>query len=258
MYKILFCMDIGMRDNQEDCMYIDGEIFQVNKMECPASKKVEKESLLVAVCDGMGGMSEGEKASRFVCQMLKKCSIPFSPEAVYRTLFRIQKKFETSGIIWSGTTVAGVLMEGNKSIIFNVGDSRVYKYTKDRLIYISHDHSYVQSLIDKGLISYEEAFYHPEKYIVEFGIGDVFASDWKSGKRPYIVEDILKKDEAYLVCTDGLSDYISDNEIYYLLYPEPFENFSNLIKAVEKVKSDNYSVALIGVNNTKTQRAHSY
>jgi serine/threonine protein phosphatase PrpC len=246
-------MDIGMRDNQEDCMYIDGEILQVSNMECPRSKKVDRERLLVAVCDGMGGMSEGERASRFVCEILKKCSIPFSPEGVYRALFRIQKKFESSGIIWSGTTIAGVFMEGDKSIVFNAGDSRVYKYTSDRLIYISHDHSYVQSLIDKGLISYEEAFYHPEKYIVEFGIGDVFSVDWKSGKKPYILEDTLKEDEAYLICTDGLSDYIPDNEMYYLLYPDPFENFRNLLEAVEKVKTDNYSIVLIGLSNTKNK-----
>ena len=238
-------MDKGLRDYQQDCIYIDGEIYQKEYMECPQDKKINKNSAVFAVCDGMGGLSEGEKASEFVCQMLKKCDIPFSKDGVYRALFKIQKRFETSGLMWSGTTIAGVYMNGSDGIVFNAGDSRVYKYTPEKLIYLSHDHSYVQSLVDKGIISYQEAFYHPERYIVEFGIGDVFSPDWKEGKKPFIVEDRLGKDEAYLICSDGLSDYIPDQQIHYLLYPDPFRNFKRLIDELEKVKSDNYSIILV-------------
>lgn len=245
MFKVLFCMDKGFRDYQQDCIYINGEIFQLEYMKCPQERKINQNSAVFAVCDGMGGLSEGEKASSFVCQMLTKCDIPFSKDSIYRVLFRVQKKFESSGFVWSGTTVAGVVMNGFKGIVFNAGDSRVYKYTDERLIYLSHDHSYVQSLVDKGIISYQEAFYYPEKYIVEFGIGDLFSPDWKKGKKPYIVEDKLEENEAYLICTDGLSDYIPDSQIHYLLYPDPLKNFKKLIDQLDKVKSDNYSVILV-------------
>jgi len=247
MFQALFCMDKGLREYQQDCIYIDGEIFQNDHMECPQSRKIKKSSAVFAVCDGMGGLSEGEKASLFVCQMLKKCNLTFTKEDIYRALFKIQKRFESSGLIWSGTTIAGIYMSGSEGIIFNAGDSRVYKYTPEKLVYLSHDHSYVQSLIDRGIISYQEAFYHPERYIVEFGIGDLFSPDWKKGKKPYIVEDRLGRDEAYLICSDGLSDQIPDPQIHSLLYPNPFENFKNLLKQLEKVKSDNYSVVLVGI-----------
>ena len=245
MFYVLFCMDKGLRDYQQDCIYIDGEIFQREHMECPQLREINKSSAVFAVCDGMGGLSEGEKASEFVCRMLKRCDVPYSKDGIYRALFKIQKKFESSGFVWSGTTIAGVYMDDSSGIIFNAGDSRVYKYTPEKLIYLSHDHSYVQSLVDKGIISYQEAFYHPVRYIVEFGIGDVFSPDWKEGKKPYIVEDRLGKDEAYLICSDGLSDQIQDPRIHYLLYPDPFENFKRLIDELDKVKSDNYSVILV-------------
>ncbi len=247
MYKVLFWMDKGLREYQQDCIYIDGEVFHLEHMECPQEREINQSSAVFAVCDGMGGLSEGEKASAFVCQMLKRCDIPFSKDGIYRVLFKIQKKFESSGFVWSGTTIAGVYINGSNGIVFNAGDSRVYKYTPENLIYLSHDHSYVQSLVDRGIISYQEAFYHPEKYIVEFGIGDVFSPDWKNGKKPYIVEDRLGEDEAYLICTDGISDYILDPQIHYLLYPDPFKNFKRLIDALDRVKSDNYSVILVKV-----------
>ncbi|MDQ7055628.1 MAG: hypothetical protein Q9M89_03730, partial [Persephonella sp.] len=143
--------------------------------------------LFLLYVDGMGGLSHGDVASRFVCEKLKEMSIPFSKEGVVNALRKIQQEFEKSALTWSGTTVAGVYIKEKRGIIFNVGDSRVYKYTPERLIYLSHDYSYVQSLVDRGIISYEEAFCHSEKYIVEFGIGDVFSQEWASGKMPYVV-----------------------------------------------------------------------
>ncbi len=245
MIRVSFCMDRGLRNYQEDCIYVDGEIIQTDYMDCPVEKAVDKLSALFVVCDGMGGLSHGDMASRFVCEKLRMMDVPFSKEGVIDTLKKIQHDFESSGFIWSGTTVAGVYINGKKGIIFNAGDSRVYKYTPERLIYLSHDHSYVQSLVDRGVISYEEAFYHPDRHIVEFGIGDVFSQEWDLGKLPYVTEDVLLDDEVYLICSDGLSDYMTDREIHQYLYPDPFDNFKNLLNQLEKVKSDNYSIILV-------------
>ncbi len=249
MIKVAFCMNQGLRSYQQDCIYIDGEIYQVDFMKCPQEKSLDKDTGIFAVCDGMGGLAEGDKASKFVCEKLKGMDIDFSINAIEKALYQIQKEFEKTDIKWSGTTIAGVYLNGKKAIIFNAGDSRVYKYTSEGLVYLSHDHSYVQELVDEGIISYKEAFYHPERYIVTFGIGDIFSEEWESGKRPYLVEDKLKEDELYIICSDGLSDYLTDEEIYYHLYPEPFENFPILIEMLEKVKSDNYSIILVKPEN---------
>ncbi|WP_456392788.1 PP2C family protein-serine/threonine phosphatase [Persephonella sp.] len=244
MYTALFCMNQGLRPYQEDCILINGEVFQKNIMDCPEERQIEDTQAVFAVCDGVGGLSAGDEASRFVCQRLKD-RLSFSVKGVVDGLHSIQKEFEKDGPVWSGTTVAGVLLKGRNALVFNVGDSRVYKYTPDGLIYLSHDHSYVQELVDRGLILPEEAFYHPSKNILEFGIGDAFSDLWAEGKRPFVKKDFLNEDEAYLISTDGLHDYMPDSEIHYYLYPDPFENFGRLISQLEKVKSDNYAIVLV-------------
>ncbi len=243
MYWAFFCTDKGLRNYQEDCVYIDGEIFQKNHF-C-GERKIEKDKALFAVCDGMGGLSSGDLASKFVCHQLKEIDIPFSKKEIEKALQRIQREFMRTALYNSGTTIAGVYMYGRKAIVFNAGDSRVYKITKEKAIYLSHDHSYVQSLVDQGLISYEQAFYHPEKYIIEFGIGDVFQQDWLKGKKPFVIEDILNEDEYYLITTDGVHDVLTDREIHYLLCPDPSRSIKVLIQELEKRKSDNYSFILI-------------
>lgn len=243
MYKALYCMDIGLRRSQQDCIYVDGDIYMENHF-C-GEKYINKDTALFAVCDGMGGLYEGEKASYFVGVNLKELDIPFSKKGIEKALYEIQKRFINRGFYNTGTTIAGVYLKGNKSIIFNAGDSRVYKITKDGIIYLSHDHSYVQRLVDSGEITQEQAFYHPAKNILEFGIGDVFQPDWKSGIRPYIVEDVLQKGEYYFLCTDGVNGVLKDEEIFYLLWPNPFENIERFLKELENRKSDNYSFIIV-------------
>jgi serine/threonine protein phosphatase PrpC len=243
MYWSFFCTDKGLREYQEDCVFINGEIVQEDHL-C-GEKIIKGNKALFAVSDGMGGLSFGDMASRFVCGLLKEMDIPFTIEGVLKGIQSIQREFMRTALYNSGTTLAGVYMNKDRSIIFNVGDSRVYKITKEKAVYISHDHSYVQSLVDRGIISYQQSFFHPAKNIIEFGIGDVFQEEWLKGKKPYILEDKLKEDEYYLITTDGVHDVLTDREIHYLLCPEPKRGILNLIKELEKKKSDNYSLILV-------------
>ncbi len=243
MYKTLYCTDIGLRRSQQDCIYVDGDIYIENHF-C-GKKEIDKDTALFAVCDGMGGLFQGEKASYFVGVNLKEIDIPFSKEGIKETLREIQRRFIERGFYNSGTTIAGVYLKGNKSIVFNAGDSRVYKITKEGIIYLSHDHSYVQRLVDTGQITQEQAFYHPARNILEFGIGDVFQLDWESGIEPYVVEDVLQEGEYYFLCTDGVNGVLKDEEIFYLLGQNPFENIGRFLEELERRKSDNYSFIIV-------------
>lgn len=245
MYKTLYCTDIGLRRSQQDCIYVDGDVYMENHF-C-GKKEIDKNFALFTVCDGMGGLYEGEKASYFVGVNLKDMDIPFSKEGIKEALAEIQKRFVKEGFFYSGTTVAGVYLKGNRCIVFNAGDSRVYKLTKNGIIYLSHDHSYVQRLVDTGQITQEQAFYHPAKNILEFGLGDVFQTDWENGIEPYIVEDVLQEGEYYLLCTDGVNGILNDKEIFYLLWPNPFENIERFLDELEKRKSDNYSFIIVSI-----------
>ena len=112
---------------------------------------------------------------------------------------------------------------------------------------MSHDHSLVQTYLDKGQLLPEEAFVHPHKNVIAFGLGDVFKNEWGiDDKKVYIKEDILNKDEYYLLCTDGVNDVLRDNEIFSLLQPNPFERFQDFVECLKERMNDNFSFILIG------------
>ncbi len=248
-YSVVYYMNKALRENQEDCLFIDGEIVQEDYMEFPVFRRFDKKRAIFAVCDGMGGLFYGEKASKFVCEKLKEGlkELKFSKESVETLLRDIQQEFFKTGLINSGTTIAGVFLKEDKSLIFNAGDSRVYKLTPEKILYISHDHSYVQELVDLGTITYEEAFYHPYRNIITFGIGDVFQEEWDEGYRPYIVEDTLSQNQYYLLCTDGVNDVLTDSEIFSILMPEPFNSVDKFISEIKKRMQDNFSFIIVSI-----------
>lgn len=242
-------MNIGKRVNQEDCIFVNGSIFQEEEIAGSPEKTIEGDKALFAVCDGMGGHAKGEWASRFVCQKLMGPleHSEFSKEHILDCITEIQSEMEFESMHNSGTTLACLALSGNKAILLNAGDSRIYKITDKDLVYLSHDHSLVQTYLDKGHILPEEAFGHPHKNVIAFGLGDVFKNKWGvDDNKAYISEDILNKDEYYLLCTDGVNDVLRDNEIYSLLYPGPFERFQDFIECLKERMNDNFSFILIG------------
>ncbi len=249
MYRVAYYMNIGRRDSQEDCIFVNGTVVQQERSGKITAKRIKKEKALFAVCDGMGGHAKGEWASKFVCDRLKAHlrQSAFSRDSVDLLIERIQNGIENEMVDNSGTTVAGLAMEGDESTIFNAGDSRVYKVTGDEIRYMSHDHSLVQSSIDLGIISRQEAFSHPRKNVIEFGIGDVFKKDWADGSRKvYMREDVLGKGEYYLICSDGVNDVLTDEEIFDALHPDPFLKTGELVDRVTKKMKDNFSFIIVG------------
>jgi serine/threonine protein phosphatase PrpC len=241
-------MNVGLRDGQEDCIFVNGTIVQERKFASVAVQEIGDGLLLCAVCDGMGGHDRGEWASRFVCEKLKEHyrGLDFSRNSTELLIERIQNQIENETANGSGTTVAGVVLEKDRAHIFNVGDSRVYKITGGGIFYMSHDHSLVQGSVDRGDITPEEAFTHPYRNVIEFGIGDVFRSEWAGGgKAVHIAEDRLGAGEWYLICTDGVNDVMRDHEMYDVLRGDPFGRLSAFIGSLEERMKDNFSFILV-------------
>jgi len=248
-YKVGYYMSIGRRNNQEDCIFIDGKILQQDEFKKTHMKKLRGSKHLLAVCDGMGGHSRGEVASRFVCERLKDYLRYFrSSGEVPQPLFRdIQDRIEKEVAGNSGTTVACVALNDGKSVIMNAGDSRIYKIAKGAIAYISHDHSYVQSMLDRGYLSEDEAYGHPHKNVIEFGLGSIFKDIWSGNERQvYVTKDVLKNDEYYLICSDGVNDVLRDDEIYDLLHAGPFDNVEGFTRCLKERMKDNFSFILAG------------
>lgn len=248
MHKVAYYMNIGQRDGQEDCIFVDGRVFQERKFDAVAVQEVAGERALFAVCDGMGGHAKGEWASRFVCEKLKEHyrDLDFSRSSTEFLIEKIQNQIENETANGSGTTVAGVVLEKDRAHIFNVGDSRVYKITGGGIFYMSHDHSLVQGSVDRGDITPEQAFTHPYKNVIEFGIGDVFRNEWAGGgKAVHITEDRLGADEWYLICSDGVNDVMRDHEIFDVLRDDPFSGLSAFIGSLEERMKDNFSFIVV-------------
>lgn len=182
---------------------------------------------LVVLADGMGGHRAGEVASGLAVEIIsrhvedklsKGKSEPSSEEYSFEaelikqavelanaTVFETaQARVECAGM---GSTVVAVMFHENKISIAHVGDSRLYRLRDKKLKQVTEDHSVVQELLSRGLISDEEAQTAFNKNLVTRALGI------EAEVEVDIAEDETAQGDIYLVCSDGLSDVLPDEEI---------------------------------------------
>ena len=158
-----------------------------------------------------------------------------------KEIYEIAEKDETyKGM---GTTVILAITFGNRVYIGHIGDSRLYRIRKNIIRQLTTDHSYVQALLKEWTITKEQAYNHPQKNILLKVVGC----------EPYIEPDILVKgflkDDVLLMCTDGLTNMLTNEEIFNIITNEK-NNLENACKhlidaANEKGGNDNISVILV-------------
>ncbi len=184
------------------------------------------------VADGMGGHNKGEVASKMAVDIIsdfitgKKCGPVQAIEAANKEIFKKSGKAEFSGM---GTTVVMCVLEEDKALIANVGDSRGYILRDGEIKQITKDHSLVQKLIDDGEITQEEAEMRADKSVILRAVGSA-----KDVKVDVFENDILKGD-IILLCSDGLTNCVEKEEITKTLE----KNISIQKKAEELVKKAN-------------------
>jgi len=244
-YTVFSAMLLGPRTKQEDCILDGIDLFQADHLI--QKKIIETDFLLLGVCDGMGGHDQGEAASRFVCEQIQTTldRTMFSAEKVETRLTEIQDYSATYLSENCGTTVAGLMIMNDQTIVFNAGDSRVYKISTSKMDYISHDHSLVQGLVDQSFIQKDSAPFHPLKNVIDFGIGPIFNDVWKNFDI-HIFEESISKDAWYLLCSDGVNDIMNEEEMHEILMPSPIDNGNLLLEALQKKGlKDNASLIIL-------------
>ncbi len=197
-------------------------------------REVNEDSLLAeppvfVVADGMGGHDGGEIASRIVVEEFARLAEDgYDPrqgsDVVMGTLRSSQRRLQEYGAThrgsdgrpWHGgtTAVAAMLVErdaGPEWLLTNLGDSRIYRFTRGELLRVSTDHSVVQELVDAGRISEEQARVHPERHIVTRALGGPDPLD------PDFFTFALAEAERILLCSDGVTDLITDGDLADLL-----------------------------------------
>lgn len=212
-------------------------------------------NILAVVCDGMGGERAGKEASSIAVgeffqrfsdgysenldddgiRKLMISSVSAANSVIYT---RARLDFKNFGM---GTTCVAAFVTPDKAFITNVGDSRAYLVTEKELQRITTDHNVATVLFEQGKITEEEMETHPQKHMLVRAVGvektvltDTFILSY---------EDKI----SLLLCSDGLSGYCSDDEIYNVISESGFENAADsLIQlALNKGGRDNITVALI-------------
>ncbi len=171
------------------------------------------------VCDGMGGASGGRQASTIAIEAIRSFmeEAPSfeAPEELFRRGIEAcnRQVFEAASsnpaLSGMGTTLVMALAQKNQVYFANVGDSRGYYITNGKIQQITKDHSAVQQLVDSGHITERQAKIHPNKNIITraIGIEEQVCFDF------FQIEAV--KGDLILLCSDGLSNYVDENEIQF-------------------------------------------
>ena len=215
---------------------------------------------LIAVADGMGGHAGGEVASAIAINSLvellsvldsTEIDLDSKDDLFVNITHQIDAKIlqsskddpELSGM---GTTLTALNISENNVGLLHVGDSRCYRYRDKKLEQLSIDHTVMQELIDQGRLSPDEVASHPQRSLLTQALmGD-------SGITPILINFQIKSGDKFLLCSDGLSNVLSNYEIIKIIEANNDEQvIPALIAAVkEKGAPDNITIIWSGLSDT--------
>jgi len=239
-------------------IYAETDIGMIRKMNQDAyyiSEENENYKLCI-LADGMGGYTGGEIASRLACisvaeyiikkfdvnkqqtkedimEMIKN-AMEHSNNVVY------EKSKEAEELEQMGTTLEVCLIYNNRAYIGHIGDSRIYRIRQNIMRKITIDHSYVQKLVKDGKITKEEALTHPKKNMLMKALG------CEEQVEPDVMVKGFNENDIILMCSDGLTNMISEQEIYNIIEKDIESAIYNLIKKAKELGGyDNITAIII-------------
>ena len=202
-----------------------GKAREMNQDAYYASQPSDTVGLYI-VADGMGGYNGGEIASTIAVtatknyietnfaetehtkeklQELVKNAIEYANMLVY------EKSKEIKELEGMGTTIEVALVHNNRVYVGHVGDSRIYRIRKHIIRKLTTDHSYVEKLVKDGTISRDEAMHHPQKNMLTKALGCTSFVEPDVSVKGFLKDDIL------VLTSDGLTNMVSDQEIYNIV-----------------------------------------
>jgi len=236
--------EIGGRLNNEDSIY-------------PSPEAVNIDQKLFLVCDGVGGAEKGEIASSLACEYFQTYFSTFlegnpSPEFIKKALQYTEAHFD--GYVAShpeaegmATTLTMLYVGTNGITLAHIGDSRIYHFRKGELIYRTKDHSLVNSLLDLGQITPEEALTHPQRNVILRAI--------QGTKKPteadvVLIEDI-QADDFFFMCTDGVMENFTDKKLALAFQRLAASEIikDTMMESCNGKTRDNFSFYIIPVSN---------
>ena len=214
---------------------------------------------LLAVADGMGGHAAGEVASAVAIASVAALDgsvrggdlLGSLKEAVHSASDTLHQMASADPAVEGmGTTLTAMLWAGQGYALCHIGDSRGYMLRDGELYQITHDHSLVQSLVDEGRLSQEEAATHPQRSLI------LRALDGRGEAEPDLSMRKAVLGDRYLLCSDGLSDVVSAETLHHTLSTTPdLEDVTlQLIElAIRGGGPDNITVVVADVVDDETE-----
>lgn len=237
--------DIGcVRPKNEDSIYVSNE-------------PVGKLDNLYIVADGMGGHRAGQVASNTAIEAFLAYLNKYQPDSTDEPLdmiigavnmandavYKLGRTYEEYSEM--GTTIIGATVVGNNMYVAHVGDSRLYKISDGKIEQVTNDHSLVAEMVRAGQITEEEARNHPQRNCITRAVG----TDSSVVTDGLIVK--VKENDIILICSDGLSTMLEDDEICNIASAGGFsleDRTSMLVEAAKKNGGfDNISVIIIDI-----------
>lgn len=235
-----------------------GKVRSMNQDSFLVSDDNKNGLKLYLLADGMGGYKGGEIASKVAITAVNKYiaqkfdEIPKNREAIL-DLIEEAIGFANSAIYEEseqdeelqdmGTTLEVLLIYRNRVYIGHIGDSRIYRIRKGKMKKITTDHSYVEKLIQDGEISREEAYTHPKKNLLIRALG----TDEEAN--PDMIYTILNKGDVLVMCSDGLTNMLSENMILEIIKEDNDDCTEELINAANNAGGLDNITAIV-IDNT--------
>ncbi len=204
-----------IRMTNQDNLYVNGWMRRDIGDRALVSVEEENAEGIYAVCDGMGGEAWGEEASYLAVKGLSGMSPEaFSSQAksyLWNVNDQICRLMTERGQVRIGTTFAAFSVFQDCGFFVNIGDSSGFLFEKGTLRKMTRDHTQVQQMMDMGLITKLEARVHPKRHILTQHLG---IRKEEMTVEPYVGEHFLvKPGMVVLLCSDGLTDMVSEEEI---------------------------------------------
>ncbi len=209
--------------------------------------------LLIIVCDGLGGNNAGEVASQLAVDSIYnhfrnspgdnyiekiKSSMIETNKVVYE---KANSDFNLNGM---STTAEVLFIKDNKAYIGHIGDSRIYISTDNKLKQLTKDHSFVQKLVDDGVLSEKEAEFHPNRNIITRALGD--SNTVEADVKEFDIQP--GKDIFFFVCTDGVNCVADNGELQEIFELNDMNKIAHDITELieERGAPDNFSFVIAG------------
>lgn len=237
--------DMGkVRENNEDKF----DFFEPDDEETLARR-----GSVYLVCDGMGGHEAGQIASELACKNFLFAyyhSAGTAQDAAYRALLHAHDYiYQLGSSIPSrkgmGTTCTALILLQAEAVIAHIGDSRCYRLRNGELQQLTQDHTLINQWVREGVLTYEAAKHSPYAHVITQALGV------EEAIQPDVETVPLQPGDLFLLCSDGLTEHLEDEEIADILRSQPLANaaWTLVDRALAKGGKDNVTVELVMVKD---------